>query len=222
VLDGDEGLDGLPGAAATIQIGTTTTLSPAAPATVSNTGTQQNATLNFGIPQGITGATGTAATIAVGTTTTLAPGQSATVTNSGSSAAATFNFGVPQGATILVLDGEDGMDGFPGTSGLLGNGLASEYIPKVTASGQLTNSNWTEATLNIALDGYATSKYSSTPFSSATSINITHNLGKYPLCQVLDNHGFVFIPQSIQNIDTNNITVVFGATLAGSILLTIG
>ena len=107
------------GAAGQVAVGTTTTLSPGASATVNNSGTSYNAVLNFGIPQGIqgptgstgptgpTGPTGSAATIAVGTTTTLSSGSSATVNNSGSSSAATFNFGIPQvipgtAATIAV------------------------------------------------------------------------------------------------------------------------
>ena len=85
------------GAAGQVAVGTTTTLSPGASATVNNSGTSYNAVLNFGIPQGIPG---TAATIAVGTTTTTNPGTSATVTNSGTSGAAVFNFGIPTGAGV--------------------------------------------------------------------------------------------------------------------------
>ena len=85
------------GAAGQVAVGTTTTLSPGASATVNNSGTSYNAVLNFGIPQGVTGS---AATIAVGTTTTTNPGTSATVTNSGTSSAAVFNFGIPKGAGV--------------------------------------------------------------------------------------------------------------------------
>ncbi|WP_019573371.1 hypothetical protein [Curvibacter lanceolatus] len=49
---------GTPGDAATISIGTITTLAPGASATVANVGTSSAAVLNFGIPQGATGATG--------------------------------------------------------------------------------------------------------------------------------------------------------------------
>lgn len=47
---------GPPGAAATITIGTVTTGAPGTPAQVTNSGTAQNAVLNFTIPQGIPGA----------------------------------------------------------------------------------------------------------------------------------------------------------------------
>jgi len=103
----DQGVIGPTGPAATVAVGTTTTLSPGASATVTNSGTSSAAVLNFGIPQG---QTGTAATIAAGTTTTLAPGSSATVSNSGTSSAAVFNFGIPQGTT--------GLQGIPGINWL--------------------------------------------------------------------------------------------------------
>ena len=46
-------------AAATVNVGTTTTLSPGSSATVTNSGDSSNAVFNFGIPQGVTGPTGT-------------------------------------------------------------------------------------------------------------------------------------------------------------------
>ena len=94
---GPTGPTGPTGNAATIAVGTTTTLSSGSSATVNNSGSSSAATFNFGIPQGIPG---TAATIAVGTTTTTNPGTSATVTNSGTSGAAVFNFGIPKGAGV--------------------------------------------------------------------------------------------------------------------------
>ena len=124
------------GAAGQVAVGTTTTLSPGASATVNNSGTSYNAVLNFGIPQGIqgptgstgptgpTGPTGSAATIAVGTTTTLSSGSSATVNNSGSSSAATFNFGIPQG--------------IPGTAATIAVGTTTTTNPGTSAT--VTNS----------------------------------------------------------------------------------
>jgi hypothetical protein len=55
---GSPGAAGAPGAGSTVTIGTTTTLGPGVPATVSNTGTSTNAILNFGIPQGLAGTGG--------------------------------------------------------------------------------------------------------------------------------------------------------------------
>lgn len=55
---GDQGNTGLPGAAATIEVGTVTGLAAGASPTVSNTGTAAAAVFNFGIPAGATGSTG--------------------------------------------------------------------------------------------------------------------------------------------------------------------
>jgi sugar lactone lactonase YvrE len=96
---GPTGPVGPQGPAATIAVGSTTTLSPGASATVNNSGTSGAAVFDFGIPQG---PTGTAATIAVGTTTSLAPGNPATVTNVGTSGAAVFNFGIPTAGGIAA------------------------------------------------------------------------------------------------------------------------
>ena len=52
------GTPGAQGNAATIAVGTTTTLSPGSSATVANVGTTSAAVFNFGIPSGLTGATG--------------------------------------------------------------------------------------------------------------------------------------------------------------------
>ena len=73
---GADGATGANGTAATVQVGSTTTGAPGTNASVTNTGTESNAVLNFVIPAGATGATGangaagTAATVQIGTTTT--------------------------------------------------------------------------------------------------------------------------------------------------------
>ena len=94
-------LRGAQGEAATVQVGQVTTLPAGSQATVTNSGTNQAAVLNFGIPTGATGADGTdgaAATIAVGEVTTGAAGTQASVTNSGTTSAAVLDFTIPQGA----------------------------------------------------------------------------------------------------------------------------
>ncbi len=56
--DGKDGKDGADGAAATIEVGTVTTLPEGSNATVTNAGTTSAAKFNFGIPRGATGQTG--------------------------------------------------------------------------------------------------------------------------------------------------------------------
>ena len=113
---GETGAAGADGEAATITVGSVTTVSSEYPATVTNSGTSSAAVLDFQIPQGIQGETGpagadgrdgtdgrdgvdgAAATITVGSTTTGAAGTNASVTNSGTSSAAIFDFTIPRGA----------------------------------------------------------------------------------------------------------------------------
>ena len=93
------------GSAATITVGSTTTLPSWSSATVTNTWTSSAAVLDFGIPawpkweDWADGNDWAAATITAWTTTTLPAWSSATVTNSWTSSAAVFNFGIPQWAT---------------------------------------------------------------------------------------------------------------------------
>lgn len=56
--DGAPGAKGTDGKAATVKVGTVTTLQPGQPATVNNSGTENAAVLNFGIPQGQAGSGG--------------------------------------------------------------------------------------------------------------------------------------------------------------------
>lgn len=64
------------GEAATIQIGTVTTGEPGTPAEVTNSGTQQNAILNFVIPRGATGSTGSVQGLLSAFSTPPQPGAS--------------------------------------------------------------------------------------------------------------------------------------------------
>lgn len=136
---GPRGPEG-PAGMGTITIGTTTTGEPGTAASVTNTGTAQDAVLNFTIPQGATGANGAdgadgaAATIAVGTVSTGAPGSAATVTNAGTSSAAVFNFSIPQGAA--GANGQDGADGV----GVPTGGTAGQVLTKV--DGTDFNTQW--------------------------------------------------------------------------------
>ena len=89
------GPTGPAGTAATIAIGSTLTGAPGTNAIVTNTGTTNNAVLNFTIPRGEPGINGQNATIEIGTTNTLPSGSQATVTNSGTPTNAILNFGIP-------------------------------------------------------------------------------------------------------------------------------
>ena len=163
------GTPGATGTAATIAVGTTTTLSPGDSATVANVGTSSAAVFNFGIPSGLTGAAGatgatgspgTAATIAAGTTTTGAPGSSASVTNSGTSGAAVFDFAIPRG--------DVGATGATGATGAAGPGVAvggttGQLLAK--ASGTNYDTTWTTV---VPGDRYLTTSTTSLTINNAT------------------------------------------------------
>lgn len=82
------------GDSATVTVGTVTSVSADEGAAVTNTGTDNDAVLNFSIPQG---AKGNAGTVTIGTITTLEPDAVATVTNSGTETDAVLNLGLPRG-----------------------------------------------------------------------------------------------------------------------------
>jgi len=158
---------GVPGASATVNVGTTTTGNPGTNAAVTNSGTESAAIFNFTIPRGdkgeqgnagtpgTPGTPGTAATINVGTTTTGSAGSSASVTNSGSTSAAVFNFTIPRGDT--------GQAGSPGqgvaTGGTVGQVLAkvdssnysTQWVNQSVAWGNITGGIASQTDLNDAL-----------------------------------------------------------------------
>ena len=124
---GDKGDTGAPGQAATVAVGTVTSLPVGSEPTVTNSGTSMSAVLNFGLVQGEKGETGDrgetgpqgqagqAATITVGTVTTLPAGSDATFDNAGTPNAALFNIGIPRG--------EKGEKGDPGDKGADGTSV---------------------------------------------------------------------------------------------------
>ena len=150
---GQQGAAGKDGAAATIAVGTVSTLAPGSNATVTNVGTSNAAKFNFGIPRGDkgvkgdqgdvgpTGPQGTAATIAVGTVTASAPGGEAKVTNAGSVNAAVFDFVLPRGAT--GPKGDQGAPGQTGQQGAAGKDGAAATIAVGTVSTLAPGSNAT-------------------------------------------------------------------------------
>lgn len=94
-----------------VSIGTTSTGAAGTNATVTNTGTAQDAILNFTIPRGATGATGPQGeagaagadaetpTISIGTVTTGDPGTQAAASITGTAPNYILNLTIPQGPT---------------------------------------------------------------------------------------------------------------------------
>lgn len=115
---------GLPGRAASVEVGSTTTGSAGSAAVVTNSGSANAAVLNFTVPRGTA--------VSVGSTSTGLPGSSASVTNSGTVDAAVLNFTIPRG--------DVGPQGAPGTPGAvtitgLGDSTTISRLAVTTAAG---------------------------------------------------------------------------------------
>jgi len=92
-----------------VTVGSVTNLPTGSTPTVTNTGVNDTAVLNFGLPQGPAG------TVQVGTTTTGAAGTNASVTATGTPENRVLNFTIPRGD-----QGIQGIQGLPGTTGAVG------------------------------------------------------------------------------------------------------
>lgn len=128
------GPQGPEGKAASIRVGSVLTGEPGSQAAVSNSGTENNAILDFVLPRGQIGPTGpsgvdgrdgkdgvpgAAATIQVGAVTTGEPGTQAQVVNVGTENAAMLQFTIPRGQHGADgKDGKNGQDGAPGPAGV--------------------------------------------------------------------------------------------------------
>lgn len=100
---GETGAAGADGDAATITIGTVTTVAFGAGSTVTDVGDPGAAEFNFELESGEKGEKGDSSTITVGTVAAVAYGTPPTVTDVGAPGAAEFNFEFPMGQT-----GDDG------------------------------------------------------------------------------------------------------------------
>jgi len=125
-----------------VQVGTVTNLPSGSTPTVTNTGTNDTAVLNFGLPQGPAG------TVQVGTTTTGAAGTNASVAATGTPENRVLNFTIPRGD-----QGIQGIQGLPGTTGAVGpaNSLSIGTVTAgPTAAASITGTAPNQ-TLNLTL-----------------------------------------------------------------------
>lgn len=146
---GVQGPQGPQGTAASVSVGTVTTEAPGSSAAVSNSGTAQNAVLNFTLPQGNTGPAGP--TGPTGVTGTAGPTGPTGIGTTGATG--------PTGATGATgPTGPTGATGPTGpaatiTIGAIATG-APGSLPAVTASGTELNT-----VLNFTLPGTVTPAY---------------------------------------------------------------
>lgn len=113
--------------------------------------------------------------------------------------------------------GYSGVSGYSGTSGYSGIGT-SGYSGYSGVSGYS----------GLGLSGY--SGYSGaastggivTPFTSQTSVTVTHNFGKKPCVDVIDDTNAVIVPLSIVHNTDDDFTVTFSTSTTGNIISTTG
>jgi len=131
------------GDAASISLGTVSTLSAGSSATATNTGTAGAAIFNFAIPRGDkgeTGNTGPANSLTIAGVTTGAAGSSASVSISGTSPSQTLTFAIPKGDQgIQGIQGDTGLTGPQGVIGLTGE-TGPQGIQGVTGATGATGS----------------------------------------------------------------------------------
>jgi len=70
--------------------------------------------------------------------------------------------------------------------------------------------------------GGSSSIYLDTAFTSQTTVTVTHNFGKYPVVNVINNTGAVIVPLTITHGSLNAFTVTFSAATTGNIIAVIG
>jgi hypothetical protein len=118
-----------------VQVGTVTNLPTGSTPTVTNTGANDTAVLNFGLPQGPAG------TVQVGTTTTGAAGTNASVAATGTPENRVLNFTIPRGNTGeqgpagtvnigTTTTGAEGTNASVATTGTPENRILSFTIPR--------------------------------------------------------------------------------------------
>lgn len=144
----DSGVD----ASITVSVGSTTTLPAGSSATVTNTGTNTDPVLNFGIPQGATGQNGQDGNDGVSpevTITTITGGHRVTITDADH----------PSGQSFDVMDGQSG--------GGSGDMLKSDYDSDSTVKNAGGIKTWVQSLGYIT--GLAWSALTNKPFSTVGS-----------------------------------------------------
>jgi hypothetical protein len=148
-LDAHPGPTGATGPAATVAIGTITTVASTVPAAVTNAGTSTNAIFNFTIPRGVDGVIGgpgPANSLSVNPTITGAAGTQASVVISGTAPSQTLTFTIPKGDT-----GATGAQGATGATGATGPAAATISVGSTATGNAGTNASVTNSGTSSAV-----------------------------------------------------------------------
>lgn len=104
----------------------------------------------------------------------------------------------------------------PATSGVIRLAIG-DTIDWGVANNALSVSGTTLKWNGVALGFGSSTNYSST-FTSQTTVTITHNLGHYPLVQILDGSGNLIQADTLTHSSVNAFTVTFNPALTGTII----
>jgi hypothetical protein len=188
VIQGPQGTQGIDGVAATITVGTVSTGVEGSNASITNSGTAQDAVFNFTIPRGDKGIpvqlqksathiqwkyqnevtwtnlvplTDIDTTIAVGTVTTGAGGSAASVTNVGTASDAVFNFVIPAGLNALNYERRHDYNGVYSYCGLAVFGSSESAAVWTISRIEITSggSTITTSATNVTWTGRYTHTY---------------------------------------------------------------
>ncbi len=96
--------------------------------------------------------------------------------------------------------------------------LAHGFLPKLSGN----SSQFLNGQGNYATPSGTTNSYTTTTFTSQTSVNVIHNFGTYPVVQVLDGTGAQLIPLTVTHNTVNDFTVTFIASTSGTIIASVG
>ena len=169
-FEGPQGPAGEDGAAATIAVGTTTTLPAGSSATVTNVGTTSAAVFNFGIPKGDTGASGT------GDMQASVYDPSDTVKDAGGIAAYVGDE-LPTKTSELINDGSDGTSTY----------VEADDLATVATSGSYSDLTGTPSLATVATTGLY-SDLSGTPSLAAVATSGSYtDLSNKPTIPTVNN-----------------------------------
>ena len=100
------------------------------------------------------------------------------------------------------------------------SGLLAGELYNITDENTLAIATAVNAYANVTVVG--SSPGINQPFTSQTSVTVTHNLGKKPVVSVIDNSGNEIIPLNVNHASDNAFTVTFSVSTTGTIIYTIG
>ena len=191
---GDTGDTGLTGTAATLDVGTVTSVNPDQTPDVTNSGTTSDAVFDFDLPR--------APTFTVGTVTTGLPSDPAAVTDIGTDGDIVLDFAIPQGEK-----GDKGDPGDATTADL--DDLADVTITTVQDGDALVFDTATGEWINVALTASDVGAYPDT--NPDSFVDAAGAAAAAPVQSVNGETGTVSL--SIDDLDNTTITTVAGRDL---------